>query len=146
MNNDPKNSVGFSSTVKPQVITATGAANGAAVNTQGARWARLVGYVGAMTGTSPTCDIKLQASADGSTGWTDVPNAVVAQITQANDDRKVLGLLDMRKAVTGQYLRAVVTVGGTSPNVPIFLGIELMGGPDFSLLTESHDFEVISGS
>jgi hypothetical protein len=73
---------------------------------------------GAVTGTSPTLDIKIQDSADGSS-FTDYGLAFPQQTTTQNT---VVGnLADLpRISVTTKpgrpYLRVVKTVGGTSPS------------------------------
>jgi hypothetical protein len=99
-------------TLRPQAATSN--VNGVAVDTLGYNSAAVVLEVGAVSGTSPTLDVKVQESADGSTGWTDVPDAVFTQVTAANNSQilRVEGLGTSRK----RYLRAVATVGGTSPS------------------------------
>jgi hypothetical protein len=67
--------------------------------------------VTAASGTTPTLDVKLQTSKDGSgTGlgaWRDV--ASFAQATGAASERKSFSGLD-------RFVRAVATVGGTTPS------------------------------
>lgn len=88
-------------------------ANGSAVN--------LLDYDGlaavvlnsaAGTGTSPTLDVKLQHSDDGSTGWADITGAAFAQVTAAaaSVQKKVIHAGEVK-----QYIRAVATIGGTTP-------------------------------
>lgn len=103
--------------VRPQAATA-GALNGGAVDTAGFSSAMAIFENGAATGTpdSYTVDGKIQESADGSTGWTDVTGATITQITADNKSAQVRieGLGTSRK----RYLRAVATpafVNGTSP-------------------------------
>jgi hypothetical protein len=66
----------------------------------------------AVSGTSPTLDVKIQESDDGST-WRDF--IVFKQIT-GKGVSYVTGKSDAR------YRRAVFTVGGTSPNFTVSLG------------------------
>ncbi|GIW70326.1 MAG: hypothetical protein KatS3mg101_1073 [Patescibacteria group bacterium] len=98
-------------TLRPQAITAN--ANGISVDTQGYNSAAVILEVGAVSGTNPTLDVKLQESADGST-WADISGATFAQVTAANNSQilRVEGLGTSRK----RYIRAVATVGGTSPS------------------------------
>jgi len=66
-------------------------------------------------GSSPTMDLKLQSSADNSTGWTDVPNGAFTQATAKSLQKLVIHPRDLNK-----YLRAVKTIGGTSsPAFPV---------------------------
>lgn len=64
-------------------------------------------HVSAVSGTSPTLNVTLEQSADGSSGWTAVTGGVVAQLTAAGS-----GMANA--AVTQSYIRVVATVGGTA--------------------------------
>ena len=68
--------------------------------------------VGAVTGTSPTLDGKIQDSADGSTGWADVTGATFTQVT-ASTSLLSIGV-DTRLAK--RYIRYVGTIAGTTPS------------------------------
>jgi hypothetical protein len=72
--------------------------------------------VGAATaGTNPTLDFKLQSSDDNST-YTDIPGAVATQTTTVATNQ----LIPFTPGAVGKYVRAVVTVGGTSsPAFPV---------------------------
>lgn len=100
--------------------SAGGTTSGAAIDRLGYHSAVLMLMVGSPSGapTSFTVDAKLQESADGSTGWTDVSGGAVSQITSANSQAEVnLNLVGLKR-----YIRAVVTVsftGGTSPAIPV---------------------------
>ncbi len=94
--------------------TRTATANGSAVN--------LVDYDGdvaltlmtaAGTGTSPTLDVKVQDSADGSSGWADVSGATFTQVTDAADAHETI-YVDADNVK--QYIRLVPTIAGTSPS------------------------------
>ncbi len=92
--------------------------NGTAVNCAGYKSAIMVyGGDNAATGTAV---YKVQQSADGSTGWTDVVLDGVTLTTPAipaTDDGKagVLVISDLQRVQ--QYLRAVVTVAVAGPTV-----------------------------
>ena len=89
-------------------------ANGSAVdilNYEGQAAAILQSAAG--TGTTPTLDVKLQDSADGSTGWADVTNVAFAQVTNAAASAQVL---KFNASAVKRYIRAVATVGGTTPS------------------------------
>lgn len=77
--------------------------------------------VGAVSGTSPTLDGKLQESADGSTGWTDISGATFTQVT-ASDSFQKIGV-DVRQ--TRGYVRYVGTIAGTTPSFT--MGVVLLG-------------------
>lgn len=87
----------------------TADANGSAVDFNGPIDMDELNYriiVPSVSGTSPTLDIKIQGSDDQS-NWTDL--YAFPQITAAGEySHKFRG--------TGRYRRAVIDVGGTSPN------------------------------
>lgn len=66
----------------------------------------------AVTGT---LDVKLQDSPNG-TDWYDIPNGAFTQATAAGTQR--LSVSDI-----GMHLRAVATVGGTTPSVTATLSV-----------------------
>ena len=83
--------------------------------------ALVVQDVGAVTGTTPTLNGKLQDSADGSTDWTDIAGAVFAEVTAANKVECIpLNVDNCRR-----YVRWVGTLGGTTPNFTV--GVTMHG-------------------
>ncbi len=77
--------------------------------------------VTSVSGTSPTLDVKIQ-EADTS-GGTYRDTLVAKQIT-APGEYFITGKLDTR------YRRAVLTLGGTSPNFNVGVGVDLTGRYD----------------
>lgn len=67
---------------------------------------------GTTSGTSPTLDVKIQDSADNST-FADVSGYSFSQVTAALSDPSTLKI-DLRNV--RQYIRAVATIGGTTPS------------------------------
>ena len=63
------------------------------------------------TGTSPTLDVKLQESANDS-DWSDISGATFTQVT---DGGAGFEKISINTNDTERYLRAVATLGGTSP-------------------------------
>ena len=63
------------------------------------------------SGTSPTLDVKLQDSADNSS-WSDISGKTFTQVTDggAGFEKISINTNDVRR-----YVRAVATLGGTSP-------------------------------
>lgn len=81
--------------------------------------------VGVVSGTNPTLDGKIQTSADGSTGWTDLTGATFTQVT-ATDSFQKIGF-DVRDTLG--YVRYVGTIGGT--NTPTFtMGVALLSAKE----------------
>lgn len=81
--------------------------------------------VGVVSGTNPTWDGKIQTSADGSTGWTDLTGATFTQVT-ATDSFQKIGF-DVRDTLG--YVRYVGTIGGTS--TPTFtMGVSLLAAKE----------------
>lgn len=65
-------------------------------------------YCTAASGTSPTLNVSLEESADG-TSWAAVPNSGVTQLTAA-------GTALAFSAPTKSYVRVTATVAGTTPS------------------------------
>lgn len=61
-----------------------------------------------VSGTSPTLDVKLQDSSDG-VNWVDIPSGAFTQATATGVKRLVV-------SDVGRYVRAVATIGGTTPS------------------------------
>lgn len=76
--------------------------------------------VGAVSGTTPTLDGKIQDSADGSTGWADVSGATAAQVTASNS----ILVIKVPKRAAKRYVRYVGTIGGTTPSFT--MGVTLL--------------------
>lgn len=75
-------------------------------------------HVPQATGTSPTLDITIQESADNS-AWRNV--VIFPQITAAGPYRRIYA----SPGSFGKYVRAAMTVGGTTPNFgAVQIGIE----------------------
>jgi hypothetical protein len=118
-----------------------GTRNGAAIDRSTVGWAKscvLSAHAGAATGTptSFTYDVKLQDSADGSTGWADYtqPSGASSAITQ----QTAAGLTEKDIDLTGakQYVRVVEVVafvGGTSPTLPAGEQVVFGGGDSLPL-------------
>lgn len=64
------------------------------------------------TGTAPTLDVKLQDSDDNST-FADVSGATFTQVTNAAASQQKIVV---NKDAARRYVRAVATIGGTSPS------------------------------
>lgn len=90
----------------------TASENGAAINVRDfVGPLKLILSSGAGTGTTPTLDVKVQESDDGTT-WTDVAGATFTQVTDAAGSFEAIVVdADALKA----QIRAVATLGGTSP-------------------------------
>lgn len=78
------------------------------------------GYTGTMQvvlaasafgGTTPTCAVKLQSSADNS-DWADISGATFTGVTDAAD---LTQMISVKVDEQPKYIRAVATLGGTSP-------------------------------
>ena len=101
--------------IRPGTYTST--ATGSAVDTFGYNSAMLALEVGTVSGTTPTLDVKVQDSADGSTGWADVSGLTLTQVTASNNSQ-VLAIEGLNSAANGvsrrRYLRVVGTIAGTN--------------------------------
>lgn len=108
---------------------AAGAVNGAAINRQGYGACALVLMTGLDTGSpsARSATAKLQESADGSTGWTDVAGASVA-LTAVSSVAK----LDVNLAGVKQFIRVVNTTAFTAGTSPTLFSASsvILGGAD----------------
>lgn len=67
-------------------------------------------HVTAATGTTPTLDITVEQSANGTSGWAAITGAALAQVTAAGNR---VGFV----YPTQPYVRVVATIGGTTPAI-----------------------------
>jgi hypothetical protein len=92
------------------LAAASATANSGAIAAQGgAAYVLLMVQITAITGTSPTLVVKLQESSDNAT-WSDVVGATTASLT-------AVGSAVAFGAPAKGYVRAVATIGGTTPAV-----------------------------
>jgi hypothetical protein len=76
----------------------------------------------ATAGTNPTLDVKIQDSADGSSGWADVTGAAFTQVTSTASQQRI----SVNVSEIKRYVRAIGTLGGTS--TPTFVySVNLLG-------------------
>lgn len=79
-------------------------------------------WVGAVTGTTPTLDGKLQTSDVIGSGYVDIPGATFAQVTASNNRQFVR----VAKTKCKKFVRYVGTKGGTTPNYTYGVGIQAL--------------------
>ena len=111
-------------------ITATG--SGSAIDTGAVENVQFELVTGTCTGTTTTCDLRVEASNDST--FADSSESILLEyptLTDASDDvtKRVTTFLDRR------YVRADYTVAGTSPVFPITLTIRL-----------PHDHRTVDGN
>jgi hypothetical protein len=92
----------------PQALTAT--ANGTPVDLRNAFDGFAVLSVGAVSGTNPTLDVKLQESDTAGGTYTDIAGAVFNRVTAGS----VSQVINVKRLT--RYVRAAATLGGTSPS------------------------------
>lgn len=93
-------------------VTGTGVDLSPYVNTVNTNL-KIVADVGTVTGTTPTLDIKIQDSDDNST-YADITSATFTQITATGT-----GAVEIHTKTNKRYIRAVGTIGGTTPSFPL---------------------------
>jgi hypothetical protein len=82
---------------------------------------------GATEGAGMTLDVKIQTSADGSTGWVDfvaAPQAAVLAFAQVTSAAASSQVIEFNTSDAKRYIRAVQTLAGSSPAVT--LGVSLI--------------------
>lgn len=114
-------------------IAASAATNGSAVDMEGYGEAMVVVSNGAALGSpsSFTFNAKVQESADGSTGWTDIAGAAIVAVTTGNRTAEI-PVEQLKRAASKRYIRVVATPalsGGSTPTLPIS-AIVLLGRPE----------------
>jgi hypothetical protein len=65
--------------------------------------------IGVVSGTTPTCDVKLQESDALGSGYTDISGATFTQATAAT--RETIYFQTLKR-----YVRAIATIAGTNPS------------------------------
>lgn len=110
--------------------TVTTDANGSAIDRL--RYSHLMAdlNVTVSSGTLPTLDVRVQDSADGSTGWANfTPNVVfdnnLSGVTTAAFPQVTttgISKLDVDLSAAKRYIRFVQTVGGTQPSMIVSVG------------------------
>ena len=113
-------------TFRPASVTAT--ANGTAVDTQGYMDGAVVLEVGAVTGTAPTLDVKMQESDTSGGTYTDITGAVFTQVVASNSSQ-IIRLAELNVG-RKRFIRAVATIAGTGPNFTF--GCEVLLGNSFA--------------
>lgn len=112
------------SLVPAQSIAATANGTGVDISNYQGNAAVILDAGAATAGSSPTLNVKLQSSADNSTGWTDVTGGAFTQVTTVAGVQKLV----IQPRNLNKYLRAVSTIGGTSspafPAAVHFLGLK----------------------
>jgi hypothetical protein len=106
--------------------------NGATQTNTTAKGATIVVNMGAVTGTTPTCVIKIQGSADAGTTWYDIPSATTASLVAtgvwaiivypgitALAGTTVSGTAAASNVTLPRNWRIVWTIGGTTPSFTI---------------------------
>ena len=120
--------------VNPTAATAAQTINGAAVDCTfsggGGESVVLHAACGAATGapSAQTVDAKIQDSADGSTGWADVGDAIT-QLTADDTGGESPGI---NLSTLNRFLRVVLVVAltaGTAPTIPVH-AVLVIGGRD----------------
>lgn len=138
MARNPSDNLKVVQSIAPTATGLTTTTNGAGVDCRGYQYALVVVNVGAVTGTSPTMDVKIQQSSDdgSSDAYGDVTSATFTQITASNDDTVYVGELKCEELE--RYLRPVATIGGTTPVFPT--GVTFILSPEkYAPTTQSND-------
>lgn len=96
--------------VTPAALTAS--ANGTGIDCSGYEEVVYTLHVGAVSGTSPTLDVKIQESATLGGTYSDITGAAFAQVTNANHQLHLSTRVNSAKP----FQRVVTTIAGTSPS------------------------------
>jgi hypothetical protein len=126
--------------IQPQLIssTGTGPSPGLSQVYVGPNRINAMLLIGAVSSFT-SFDCKLQASTDGTTGWTDVTYGAFNQVTAANQVPQVIPVqLPAPASVTASpylYLRANYTLVGTS----VYVALVLLSGNKFDLINATQN-------
>lgn len=101
----------------PSTITTT--TNGTGKDSAGHKDVLCILSLGDFTGTSPTVTVKLQNSDAVGGTYTDIVGATFGTIDGTGDTIVKAGRVRLSGNRTKKWIRAVATVTGTTPNIPI---------------------------
>jgi len=95
----------------------------------------IFGLIDAISGTTPTCDIKMEYSPDNGTSWFDHPinrgttnRALFSQVTTVDTETGMI--VPIFGAGSGQVkIRLNIDVGGTGPNYKLTLRYAIRNAP-----------------
>ena len=108
----------------PAVLTTTTNATGQ--DSEGHKSLVCVLNLGNFGGTGPTVAVKLQNSDAVGGTYTDITGATFGTIDGAGDTKVLAGRVRLSGNRTKKWIRAVMTIAGTSPTIPI--GVEFLFG------------------
>ena len=94
-------------------VTGTGVDLSPYVNTVNTNL-KIVADVGTVTGTTPTLDITVEESDSSGSGYSAITGAAFTQITATGT-----GAVEIHTKTNKRYIRAVGTIGGTTPSFPL---------------------------
>lgn len=121
-------------------LSRTASANGAAVDRLGYENVMVALHIGAHDRTTgdETLDVKIQESADGSTGWADITGAAFTQIAAQTIAATVGNVYTMSIRPDGRkrYYRAVSTSAGTTP-IDVFSVVFYLFNPHVAPVTQT---------
>lgn len=106
--------------------TATSTQTSAALDTTGFKEALITLSVGAVSGTSPTLDVKVQSSATSGGTYADITGAVFGQKTSGGSITAP-NVFVSRLQLDGQrpFLKVVATIAGTTPSFALAVDVKL---------------------
>lgn len=99
-----------------QTVNGTGVDLAPYINS-GGRQMKAVLSAEAVSGTTPTLDVKIQESDSLGSGYTDISGAAFTQLTTSD------GLEEIHFRTNKRYVRMSYTTGGTSPVYNLFVGL-----------------------
>ena len=114
-NFDVLNSAIHASSIVPQTATSTVTGTAADMKDTGPLFAEL--QVGAVSGTTTTCDVKIQECDTSGGTYADITGATFTQVTTANQKQ----LKNFKRSK--RFLKAVATIGGSSPSFALAVSI-----------------------
>lgn len=96
--------------------------------------------IGAVSGTTPTLDVKLQESDDNVT-YTDIAGAAFGQKTDSDADSRFVARVDLQQRK--KFIRAVATIAGTTPDFLFYVGYHRLGNEELPISQEvASEFSV----
>lgn len=99
----------------------TATATSAASELVGATMLTVTVTITAKSGTTPTLDVTVEGSPDGTNGWHTI--ATVAQFSDATGTKTA----SLGPAALPRYIRTVATIGGGTPSITFSVGIDVSG-------------------
>lgn len=136
---NPETSLKVVGSVDPVELTASSTSI-TGTDTLQFEWITVSMYVGTVTGTTPTMDLKMQECDTLGGTYADISGAAFTQVIASNDD--TLYIARIKASNVERFLRPHITISGTSPVYPMSVSMVLTGPETSIAAAATFEFSV----